>query len=106
MKADELNACRLFFVNDIIKIVFLNKEIDMSTIEIKKNIVDKLESVQDAIVLGEIYRILTLDLNTDNKYVFSEPQLSVLNERDVAIDKGHYFTDEEANKDLEEWLKK
>ncbi len=78
----------------------------MSTIEIKKNIVDKLESVQDVILLDEIYRILTIDLNMDNKYVFSEQQLSVLNERDVAIDKGHYFTDEEADKDLEEWLKK
>jgi hypothetical protein len=42
----------------------------------------------------------------DIKYDFSEQQLSVLNERDVAIDKGHYFTDEEADKDLEEWLKK
>ncbi len=84
----------------------MNKEIDMSTTEIKKNIVDKLESVQDVILLDEIYRILTLDLNMDIKYVFSEQQLSVLNERDVAIDKGHYFTDEEADKDLEEWLKK
>jgi hypothetical protein len=54
MNADKLNAYRYFFVNDIIKIVFLNKEIDMSTTEIKKNIVDKLESVQDVILLDEI----------------------------------------------------
>jgi hypothetical protein len=54
MNADELNAYRYFFVNDIIKIVFLNKEIDMSTTEIKKNIVDKLESVEDVILLDEI----------------------------------------------------
>ncbi len=78
----------------------------MSTQELKKQVVERLKTFDDEVILDEIYRLLQISTNDNVIYSFTEPQMNILNERDSRIEKGIYLTEEEADKEAEEWLKK
>ena len=78
----------------------------MSTLALKKQLIDKIESTDDHTILEEVYRIL--DIGEDNFDIY---QLS--DEQRLAIDKGlddikhgRVISHEEAKKEIEEWLSK
>lgn len=78
----------------------------MSTQQLKRDIVNRLKEVDDDIILDEIYRILKLGVSTKEVFIFNEEQLTLLDARDKEIDYGNFLTDEDADKDFEEWLQK
>lgn len=78
----------------------------MSTQQLKRDIVNRLKEVDDDIILDEIYRILKLGVSTNEVFIFNEEQLTLLDARDKEIDYGNFLTDEDADKDFEEWLQK
>ena len=78
----------------------------MSTQELKKQVIEKLETLDDDIILDEIYRLLQISTTDHEIYSFTDLQMHILNERDSEIDNGIFLTEEEADKEAEEWLKK
>ena len=78
----------------------------MSTQELKKQVIEKLETFDDDIILDEIYRLLQISKSDIEMHTFSDSQMNVLNSRDSEIDKGIFLTEEQAEKEAEEWLEK
>ncbi len=78
----------------------------MSTKEIKQSIVDKIQEVDDENLLEEVYRILEIGQLENNRFRLSEAQLKEVSFRLTEMDNGIFLTNEEADKELDEWLKK
>ncbi len=77
----------------------------MTLTEIKKEILERVNEVNDNIILEEVYRILQIPIKPEEVFRFSDSQNELLNKREDEIDKGDFVTHEESEKDLDEWLK-
>lgn len=77
----------------------------MTISEIKKGILERVNEVNDDIILEEVYRILQLPNKSKEVYIFSQTQKDDLDASDLEIDNGIYVTNEKSEKDLDEWLK-
>ena len=76
----------------------------MLAFEMKKQLIEKIESTDNVTLLEEVYRLL--DMDEDNFEIY---QLS--DEQKIAIDQGledvkneRVISHEEAKKEVEEWL--
>ncbi len=76
----------------------------MSTIEFKKSLIDKINSIEDKNLLQDIYRLINIEIDNLEIYQLNEEQLNIINEAQEQIKKGIYLTQKEANKEIEEWL--
>jgi predicted transcriptional regulator len=78
----------------------------MSTTELRKRLVEKIQATSDESVLEEIYRILEVSSEDENPIVLSMDQKAQIDEGLKDIEEGRYLTNNQANKEIEEWLKK
>jgi predicted transcriptional regulator len=78
----------------------------MSTTELRKRLVERIQSTSDETVLEEIYRILEVSSEEENPIVLSGEQKAKIEEGLKDIEEGRYLTNDQANKEIEEWLKK
>jgi len=77
----------------------------MTITEIKKEILERVNQLDDDWVLEEVYRILQAPFESKEKFVFSQVQKDSLDAIEKEIDNGQYVTHEQSEKDLDEWLK-
>lgn len=78
----------------------------MSTTELRKRLIEKIQKPDDLGLLEEAYRLLELESEDIEIYKLSDEQKNVVNEARQQIKSGKYLNDEEANKDIDEWLSK
>ena len=78
----------------------------MSTIEIQKELIEKIRSTYDESVLEEVYKILELNTENFDKIVLTDFQKSKIDAGLKDMEDGNFISHEEANKQIEEWLKK
>ena len=78
----------------------------MSNQALKQQVLDCLETFEDDIILDEIYRLLQVSPTGNDRYVFTDSQMNLLNSREEEIEKGHFLTEEEADQEAEKWLEK
>ena len=79
----------------------------MKTRDLKDKIVSKIKSSKDEHLLNEVYRLIQLESEiSEEVYVLSNEQKTVIKEGIQQLDKGQYLTNEQANAQIEEWLKK
>lgn len=78
----------------------------MSTVELRKRLIDKIEKTEDKRILEELFRLLEIETEDIEIYKLNEGQLMAVNEAKEQIKTGQFLTDEQANKDIDEWLKK
>jgi len=78
----------------------------MSTQELKEQVFMKLKTFEDEVILDEILRLLQITEVENETYLFTDAQMKLLDKRDSEIDNGNFLTEEEADKEAEEWLKK
>ena len=78
----------------------------MSNQALKQKLLDCLETFEDDIILDEIYRLLQVSPTGNDRYVFTDSQMNLLNSREEEIEKGHFLTEEEADQEAEKWLEK
>jgi ABC-type lipoprotein export system ATPase subunit len=78
----------------------------MSTSELKKRLIDKIQKTDNTDLLEEAFRLLQLESEDIEVYKLSEGQKSAVNEAREQIKRGEFLTDDEANKDTDEWLSK
>ncbi len=76
----------------------------MSTTELRKRLIEQIHSTQDEGLLEEIYRLLIAESEDLEIYKLSPVQLHVAEEARNQIQKGHFLTDEQATKEIDEWL--
>jgi predicted transcriptional regulator len=78
----------------------------MSTIELRNTIIDKIKKIDDEDCLNEVNRLIEIETSDIEIYKFSDEQKAAIEEAEDQINRGEFLTDEEATKDIEEWLKK
>jgi len=78
----------------------------MSTIELRKQLIDKIQKTDDKKILEEVYRLLEIESEDIEIYKLNADQKKGISEAREQIKNGQYLTEEQANKDIDEWLKK
>ncbi|MCL1637870.1 hypothetical protein OZ664_18565 [Elizabethkingia sp. HX WHF] len=71
----------------------------MNTAELKIDIINKITKLKEARIVEEIQKILDFELD-QGVFQLSDAQ----NKRIIEAAQDDYLTDEQANKDIDEWL--
>ena len=72
--------------------------------ELKKRLIEKIEKTDDYSRLEEAFRLLRLESEDMEVYNLSEDQKTAVNEARQQIRNGQFLTDDEANREIDEWL--
>lgn len=78
----------------------------MSITELQKRLIQKIQNTKDDRILEEAYRLLEIESDNSEPYRLTEEQKSVVQEAKTQIKNGQFLTDEQANKEMDEWLNK
>ncbi len=78
----------------------------MSTIELRKRLIDKIQKTDNEDLLAEAYRLLELETEDIEIYKLNNDQRKAINEARQQIKSGQFLTDEQSNKEIDEWLSK
>ena len=76
----------------------------MSTAELKKRLIDKIEQTDNIKLLEDAYRLLALETMDIEIYKLSDDQKIAVKEAREEYKAGKYLTDEQVNKEIDEWL--
>jgi len=78
----------------------------MSTAEFKKNLIEKIKKIDNEDLLNDVNRLIDLETSNNDIYVLNEEEEQAIAEAENQIKNGRFLTNEEAKKDIAEWLKK
>ena len=78
----------------------------MSTVELKRNLIEKIKKIDNEDLLNDVNRLIDLETSNNDIYVLNEEEEQAIAEAENQIKNGRFLTDEEAKKDIGEWLKK
>ena len=78
----------------------------MSTIELRKRLIDKIQKTDNENLLEEAYRLLELKTQDIEVYKLTDEQRKAVNQTRQQIKDGQFLTDEQANNEIDEWLRK
>ena len=79
----------------------------MSTIELRKRLIEKIQVIDDDKLLEEAYRLLEVDIEeSTDVYVLNDQQKEAIDQARKQIKEGQFLTDEESNRQIDEWLNK
>jgi hypothetical protein len=78
----------------------------MSTTGLKLEIINKITSITDTEILSEIYRLVNLESNMDTSYKLSEEEKKAIELGLKDVKEGRFYSNEQADNLIQEWLKK
>lgn len=78
----------------------------MITEEMRKQLIAKINSTKDENILEEIYRILEVGEIEIDMVLLSEDQKKMIDQGLKDLEEGRVLSNEEANRQIDEWLKK
>ena len=79
----------------------------MQTTELKSKLIDKINKIEDKNLLMEATRLIDIEIPIDEeKFIFSDMQKAKIMNSLKEIESGKYLTSDDANNEIEEWLKK
>lgn len=77
----------------------------MSTVELRKKLIEKIQKTQDERILEEAFRLLELETAEDIEiYKLNDEQRKAISEARQQIKSGQFLTEGQANKEIDEWL--
>ena len=78
----------------------------MKIMELKKRLIDKIQKSENNHLLEEAYRLLELETQDIEVYKLNDEQKSAVSEAREQIKNGQVLTDDQANQEIDSWLKK
>jgi hypothetical protein len=78
----------------------------MSAVELQKRLIDKIQRTSDVKILEEANRFFDLTIDDSEIYHLNDEQLSAVEEAQKQISNNQFLTDDQANKEIDEWFKK
>jgi len=78
----------------------------MSTKELRRRLIDKIQKTDNENLLEEAYRLLELETQDIEVYKLTDEQRKAVIDARQQIKDGQFLTDEQANNEIDEWLKK
>jgi predicted transcriptional regulator len=76
----------------------------MTTLELKKKLIKRINNIDDELLLQEMSRLAGIGDQESDIYYFTEEESSAIEEARESYKRGEFLTDEEANKEVDEWL--
>jgi predicted transcriptional regulator len=74
--------------------------------EMKKQLIDKIQSTDDNNILEEVYRKLEVSTQEVDMIMLTDDQKTQIDKGIRDIEEGRFLTTDEANREIDEWLKK
>ena len=78
----------------------------MSSTELKLQIINKITSITDELVLEEIYRLVNIESEMDSLYRLTDAERSAITEGLKDVKEGRVYSSEAAENMIKEWLEK
>ena len=78
----------------------------MSSMELKRLLIEKIQKTENENLLAEAYRLLELETEDIEIYKLNDEQRKAIAEARQQIASGQFLTDEQSNKEIDEWLGK
>ena len=78
----------------------------MSSIELKNKVIGKINQIDDNEILTEVYKILYNSYEDTEVYKLSDNHRIAIEIAKTQIANGEFLTNEQANKEIDTWLKK
>jgi hypothetical protein len=78
----------------------------LSTIELRKKLIDKIKITENRTLLEEALRLLALESDDSEIYDLSTHQISAVQEAQAQLKIGKLLTDDQANQEIDEWFGK
>ena len=78
----------------------------MSTTDLKKKIIDEINDLDNEDLLLEVYQLLEIENEGAALYPLSEEQIAAVHESQEQVRQGKFLSEEEADKEIDEWLEK
>jgi hypothetical protein len=78
----------------------------MSTVELRRRLIDKIQKTENEDLLAEAFRLLELETEDIEIYKLNDGQRKAIGEARQQINNGQFLTDEQSNKEIDEWLSK
>jgi len=77
----------------------------MTVVELKKKLIEQIQNTDDEEVLEHISDIFKFELNTKSVHKLSNEEKAAVEDGRNQIKNGQWLSDEDANKQIDEWLK-
>jgi hypothetical protein len=84
----------------------LQKKMNMTTIEIKNQVIGKINQLTDNELLMDVYKLLDDSLMDSDIYRLSYNHKVAIDTAINQINNGDFLNSEQANKEIDEWLNK
>ncbi|HEY9049155.1 MAG TPA: hypothetical protein VIN08_24810 [Ohtaekwangia sp.] len=94
------------FVQDTYKGDIVKKRIIMSAIELRAQIINQISSIEDEMILKEIYDLIKIESEIDSFYKVTNAEKAAIEAGLKDIESGKIVSSEEANDLIKKWLKK
>ena len=78
----------------------------MTVVELKEKLIAKINSTNDIELLDELSWIIDIEEPNREPHIMSQGEIEAVRESLEQIKNGQYLSNEEANRQIEEWLKK
>ena len=78
----------------------------MTSIELKKQLIDKIQKIENPGILEEVFRLLELESKDIEIYKLNEEQKVAISEARQQLKNGQFLTEDQANQEIDEWLNK
>ena len=76
----------------------------MTTLELRNKVIGKINQINDDEILSEVYKILDNNFEDTEIYQLSDNHKIAIKTAIDQIQRGNFLTDEQANKEIDEWL--
>ncbi len=77
----------------------------MSTIELKEKLIGTILHTENTELLEEVFRLLELESDEIRTIKLTQQQKRAIIAGQKEIENGHFLTNEQADKEIDEWLK-
>lgn len=78
----------------------------MSVTELKLRIINKITTIEDELILEEIFRLVDLEAGMDSVYRLTDEEREGIKSGLKDIEEGRVYSSEAAENMIKEWLKK
>ncbi len=78
----------------------------MSTTELKELLIERIQKIDNEDVLTELYKLLDINAGELNIYKLTVSEKEEIYAVKKQVEKGDTLTNEEANNEIDQWLKK
>ncbi len=78
----------------------------MSATELKLQIINKITTIEDELILEEIFKLVDIESQMDSVYRLTDDERKAINLGLKDLQEGRVHSSEEANTIIKEWLNK